>query len=99
MVVDLTQIPGVHLNSISVKVSGVLTGVRGPFWVVMVVAGVLVQVSGVLVSCGWVVDLLWVPPCVAGGLAWVPGVRLNGFFGEVFGVSCVDEVEGLPWVP
>ena len=51
----LTQVPGVHLNG--VMVSGVLTGVRDPLWVIVVVACVLVQVSWVLVLCGWVVDL------------------------------------------
>ena len=66
----LTQVPGVHLNG--VMVSGVLTGVRDPLWVIVVVACILVPVSWFLVLCGWVVDLPWLLPSVAVGLAWVP---------------------------
>ena len=53
----LTQVPGVHLNGVLVMVSGVLTGVRDPLWVIVVVACILVPVSWFLVLCGWVVDL------------------------------------------
>ena len=66
----LTQVPGVHLNG--VMASGVLTGVRDSLWVIVVVACILVPVSWFLVLCGWVVDLPWLLPSVAVGLAWVP---------------------------
>ena len=61
-------------------------GVRGLCWVSVAVTGVLVKVSGVLTSCGWVGDLFWVPFSKAGDLTQVPGVHLNGFFVKVSGV-------------